>query len=393
MRDYIKIRTTIATDDRFNALPPLAQALYFRLLSSPTLTSCGVTDWNPTKASFMLGCTPREEVEAALRTLQENLFVVFDNRTGEVLIRGWLRNDKPLANSKQAKAVASAFRTTMSPSLKGVMVFEMRRLRAEFPDWQWGVMGDLLDLTGVNPRSLLDGPSEGASHGLSDGPLDSPSEGAWDGPSEGPSEGAYEGPSDRASEGAWDGPYQGGSKGLPGGSGNAILPTYLNEKTNILGTQSAVSIDGPSDRASEGPSPTKTKTKTKTKTEREKARANEKTEPEADAWERFWNAYPNHDNKLEAREEFTRALQRDEDRPTAQQLIDAASCVAESYDPGYVPAAGSWLRKGGWMNQPRRKARKRPATPSSRREESRDASRELYAQYVAEEAGEGEFHA
>ena len=154
-REHARIQTAIWIDDDFLDLTPEAQHLYTVLTTQMKLSFCGVWTWHPGRISqFAKGWTPAR-VEAAAVELSENLYIVIDETTGEVLVRSFIRNDGLLASPNIAKAMYRAFADVGSRALKAVIVHELKRLHAEQPLLKgWDVCGDLLLKRSVDPREL-----------------------------------------------------------------------------------------------------------------------------------------------------------------------------------------------------------------------------------------------
>lgn len=155
-REYAQIKVAIWSDDDWRALTPAAQHLYFTLLTSPSLSHCGVVDWRPNRiAAFGVGWTV-EDVQAAATELIERLYLVVDEDTEEALIRSFLRNDGLMKQPKMAVAMASAYGAIASSGLRGVVVHELKRLRDDQPalsGWGSPKAQDVLARASVDPST------------------------------------------------------------------------------------------------------------------------------------------------------------------------------------------------------------------------------------------------
>ncbi len=147
-REYAQIRLSIWNDDDFRALSPSAQWLYFLLLTHPTLTSAGVGDWRPNRlAALARGHDVAAVVEAGAE-LARRLYIVVDTDTEEYLVRSFHRNDDLLKMPNMATAAARAAAEVASSGIRGVIVFELNRLKRERPGMKgWGSQ-ELLELMG-----------------------------------------------------------------------------------------------------------------------------------------------------------------------------------------------------------------------------------------------------
>ncbi|MDH6678429.1 hypothetical protein M2284_002632 [Rhodococcus sp. LBL1] len=159
-RDHTRIHLSIWNDDDFRDLSPRAQHLYFVLMTSPTVSYCGVGDWRPARIMPLAASWTVDEFDAAAVELAERLYVVIDEGTEEFLVRSFVRNDGLMKQPKMAVAMAKAFATVASRSLRGVAVHELQRLRQEFPDLHgWGSeqASELLGKASVDPSTYPTG--------------------------------------------------------------------------------------------------------------------------------------------------------------------------------------------------------------------------------------------
>jgi hypothetical protein len=154
-REYAQIKLAIWADDDWRDLSPMARYLYLTLLTSPTLSHCGVADWRPARIAALCGMTP-DEVEEYGGELVAALYLVIDDESEEVLIRSFVRNDGLMKQPKMAVAMASAHAAVASQTIRGIIVHELKRLREDFPTLNgWGSerATELLGLRSVDPSS------------------------------------------------------------------------------------------------------------------------------------------------------------------------------------------------------------------------------------------------
>ena len=158
LRDGPRVRPhqlSIWQDDDWRDLSPLARYLYFTLLTSATLSHCGVADWRPARIAALNGMTAGE-VEHFGAELIEALYLVVDEGSEEVLIRSFIRNDGLMKQPKMAVAMASAHGSVASQGIRGVIVHELNRLREDYPNLSgWGSekASELLRLRSVDPST------------------------------------------------------------------------------------------------------------------------------------------------------------------------------------------------------------------------------------------------
>lgn len=131
---YDKTYTDIWNDADFRALPPNAQHLYFVLKTHPTMTACGVVDWRPARIAMMSADWTPAAVYAAATILADRLFIVIDEHSEEALLRSRIKHDGALKVPNSSVAVCTAMAAVASATLRGVIVFELRKLRNNFPD-------------------------------------------------------------------------------------------------------------------------------------------------------------------------------------------------------------------------------------------------------------------
>lgn len=154
-REFAKTRLTIWSDDDFTDLSPEAQHLYF-VLKTSSLSYCGVGDWRPGRLAKRARDWTEERVRAAAAELIEQLYILVDESTEEVLVRSFIRHDEVLKQPTLAVSMANAHADIASPILRRAVVFELVRLRDEFPDlkgWSSSRATELLSRPSVDPST------------------------------------------------------------------------------------------------------------------------------------------------------------------------------------------------------------------------------------------------
>jgi hypothetical protein len=163
-RDHAAIRIDMWKDDDFRNLSGAAQLLYVQLLSSASLSYAGVADWRPARLAGITADASRQSVEAAMGELARGLFVVTDDETEEVLIRSFLKHDGLLQKPNVTKAMVTAYDRTVSPTLRGVLVWELRKLHDRHPEWKGFALPtvqELLTNPSIDPQKPFDEDSVG----------------------------------------------------------------------------------------------------------------------------------------------------------------------------------------------------------------------------------------
>lgn len=156
MRDFAQIKLSIWNDDSFLDLSSDAQLLYFVLISHPTMNRAGVGTWHAGRLSGLCASWSRPVVEAAARELIDGRFIVIDEDTDEFLVRTFVRHDGLMKQRNLATTMAREFAAVGSRSIKGVVVWELRRLHEECPEfkgWESDEALALLKKRAIDPSS------------------------------------------------------------------------------------------------------------------------------------------------------------------------------------------------------------------------------------------------
>lgn len=157
-RQYGQIKVSIWTDDDFLDLSPIAQWLFIHLSTHADLSHCGVTDWRLKRIVPKAVGLTLDLLESAAQELTENFYIIADDDTEEVLVRSFMRSDGLLKQRNMGAAVAKSYASVASRDIRGVVVHELHRLRAENPDWtSWNALTDALASRSIDPR---ENPSE-----------------------------------------------------------------------------------------------------------------------------------------------------------------------------------------------------------------------------------------
>lgn len=165
-REYGQLRHDIWNDDDWLDLTVPAQHLYMTLLSDPTLTYCGVTDWRPGKVAQRAAENTTAHTTIAAQELSYAYFIVVDEDSEEVLIRSYLRHDPILKNPRLAVTMTKDYGTIGSRKIRAAVVHELQRLRKDNPDWAaWEKpqVKTILKQTAVNPKEMVTDLTQGAA--------------------------------------------------------------------------------------------------------------------------------------------------------------------------------------------------------------------------------------
>ncbi len=156
-KDHARVNLDIWNDDDWLDLSPAAQHLYFVLWTSPSLSYCGVGDWNPKKIAQRSKKWTVEAVERAAAELNRELFALFDPGTDEFLLRSWIKHDGLWRMPNMAVSMANARAAVASRTLRGVIVFEVAKLRSSHPEskgWERDAVIKMLQQKAIDPALL-----------------------------------------------------------------------------------------------------------------------------------------------------------------------------------------------------------------------------------------------
>lgn len=156
-REYAQLRIDIWGDDDFRKLDGDAVLLYLMLLSSPSLSYCGVADWRPGRIAVLVNNWTADTVHRAAAQLVRGRYIVIDHDTEEVLVRSFVKHDGLMKNPKTAVSMTIAFAGTASSVLRGVTVHELLKLRRNQPELKgWGAqkVQDVLSRNAIDPVDL-----------------------------------------------------------------------------------------------------------------------------------------------------------------------------------------------------------------------------------------------
>jgi hypothetical protein len=153
-RDYATTPMTIWDDDTFLDLTPAEQHLHFVLQAHPGLGYAGVTDWRPARIAALASGWTASDVEAAAKGLERAGLLVVDEATEEVFLVRFLFDDGLMKQANMAVAMLRAYRLVASRTLRGVIVWVLRRLHMERPNlagWKGEGVLELLDKPSIDP--------------------------------------------------------------------------------------------------------------------------------------------------------------------------------------------------------------------------------------------------
>jgi hypothetical protein len=156
-KDHARINLDIWGDEDWLDLTPAAQHLYFVLWTSPQLTYCGCGDWHPGKIAAKARGWTADAVCAAGAELSRELFLVIDTDTDEFVLRSWIKHDGLWRIPNMAVSMANARAELASRTLRGVIVFEVNKLKIREPyssGWTRDAVVSMLKQQSIDPANL-----------------------------------------------------------------------------------------------------------------------------------------------------------------------------------------------------------------------------------------------
>jgi len=143
----------------FKGLSARAQWLYFAALREGP-RRCGVVDVWPKRYSQLAADVSEGSVMDAARELDRAGVVYFDDETDEMMFPGYLAAITPITNKRMLIAVVNSIRGITSMKLIALVVGELQKLQAEYPDvavWNDPRVRFWLDRTALDPADLAGG--------------------------------------------------------------------------------------------------------------------------------------------------------------------------------------------------------------------------------------------
>ncbi|MGV0785206.1 hypothetical protein [Mycolicibacterium sp. XJ775] len=170
-RDHARINLDLWGDDDWMDLSVDAQMLYLTLYTNPGLSFCGAGEWHPGRIAARATDWNVPRIEAAAVELSRRLFVIIDTDTAEYLLRSWIKHDGLWRTPNMAVTVANARGELSSRTLRGVIVFEVAKLKRSHPDstsWDRPAVQKMLTQKAIDATDLEPfnpGPKGGAKGG------------------------------------------------------------------------------------------------------------------------------------------------------------------------------------------------------------------------------------
>lgn len=170
-RDHARINLDLWGDDDWMDLSVDAQMLYLTLYTNPGLSFCGAGEWHPGRIANRANDWTIARVEAAAAELSRRLFIIIDTDTAEYLLRSWIKHDGLWRTPNMAVTVANARGELSSRTLRGIIVFEVAKLKKSDPgstSWARPAVQKMLAQNAIDAAELEPynpGPKGGAKGG------------------------------------------------------------------------------------------------------------------------------------------------------------------------------------------------------------------------------------
>lgn len=130
-RDHARIKTSRQRDTDWRGLSVNAQWTYDAITTSEGLSYVGVVDYRPGRIAALAKGQTAKKVEAAVKELEAERFVVVDHQTEELLIRTYVRHDGVLARINMGKAMGRSLAKVVSLNVREAILIELARCYRE----------------------------------------------------------------------------------------------------------------------------------------------------------------------------------------------------------------------------------------------------------------------
>ena len=145
-RQFGRYLVTTHRDPDWASMTTMQHDCYMAIVSSPDLSWAGVVPYFPARYSGLAADLTERKVAKTWDELAALDKLVIDKRTGEVLVRTFLRHDNVLAKPNIVKAFCSAYERIASPVIRDAIAREARRIHdTEGAGWErtWELIEEL----------------------------------------------------------------------------------------------------------------------------------------------------------------------------------------------------------------------------------------------------------
>lgn len=133
-RNYAKIHTNIWSDEHFKSLHRDLQHMYLVLVSQPRLGLSGLLDYFPQRLAGVSYSMTIDDVEADIKGLEDERYIVIDRDTSELLVRSFMRRDEVFKTPNVAVAAVREYAEVMSEKVRDAIETELVRCRQMWPN-------------------------------------------------------------------------------------------------------------------------------------------------------------------------------------------------------------------------------------------------------------------
>lgn len=126
-RDHARIKTSRQRDPDWRGISVNAQWTYDAITTSEALSYAGVIDYRPGRIAALAKGQTAKKVDAAVKELEAERFVVVDWQTEELLIRTYVRHDGVLARINMGKAMGRSLAKVVSLDIREAILSELAR--------------------------------------------------------------------------------------------------------------------------------------------------------------------------------------------------------------------------------------------------------------------------
>lgn len=127
-RTYSTTSTSIWRDEDFLALTAAQQGTYFMLKSQAEITAAGVLPLTRGRWSKLSIGMTAADLNDLLKVLAHGRFIVIDEDTEELLVRGFVKWDQGYQNRKRRPVIEAAALAIASPFLRAALAIEFTKL-------------------------------------------------------------------------------------------------------------------------------------------------------------------------------------------------------------------------------------------------------------------------
>lgn len=157
-RDHARIKTSRQRDTDWRGLSVNAQWTYDAITTSEALTYVGVIDYRPGKIAALAKGQTAKKVEAAVKELEAERFVIVDWLTEELLIRTYVRHDGVLARVNMGKAMGRSLAKVVSMDVRAAIMAELAKCYADDKKAQgWVGFADLFPNDMAEVKAMASG--------------------------------------------------------------------------------------------------------------------------------------------------------------------------------------------------------------------------------------------